>query len=123
MLYCVRVYSNLCVNHFANYSKKHIAVEDSGFYKVRKECSNLLFYKIFVKNCMKIKEFGPKAELSLAPPWIRHCMRHHIVDEHSVIGGNYFVTFNIVQIVTSFRLNYIYLIRQFVITIISLLSL
>ena len=33
----------------------------------REGCANLLFCKIFVENCMKIKE------IYFPPPWIRHC--------------------------------------------------
>ena len=35
------------------------------------ECEKLLFCKLFPKNCMKLKEFGPGGDASMAIPWIR----------------------------------------------------
>ena len=55
-----------------------VPVADPGFPRgganFRGRCTNLLFCKFFVQNCMKMKEFGPRggAGASLARPWIRH---------------------------------------------------
>ena len=37
-------------------------------------CTNLLFCEFFAKNCMKMKQFGPRGDhVNGAPPWIRQC--------------------------------------------------
>ena len=38
--------------------------------KSQSGCANLLFCKLFAKNCMKMKQFGPEAHVQGAP-WIR----------------------------------------------------
>ena len=51
-----------------------ISVADPGFSFVggtnyQSGCANLLFYKFFAeKNCMKMKEFGPRGSSLATPP-------------------------------------------------------
>ena len=58
-----------------NWSMVSLSVADPGFSPggVRKLPKVLLFFNFFAKNCMKMKEFGPRGRAALAPPWIRQC--------------------------------------------------
>ena len=40
----------------------------------REGCPNLLFFKMFAQNRMKMKEYGPRSAF-LEPPWIRHWIK------------------------------------------------
>ena len=61
------------IQKYAQRLKGMHPLADPGFPRGRQlpgGCANLLFCKIFAKNCPKMKEFGPEGRISAALPWI-----------------------------------------------------